>query len=125
SRAGRAREAAGMAYARNWIGGTWEEPGPHAIETIDPASGERIGVAPRTSAADVARAVAAAKEAFPSWASRPAPRRAEVLFRLAAILEQRKDELARIVTREMGKVREEALGDVQEAADMAYLMGGE
>lgn len=114
-----------MSYARNLIGGSWEEPGSAVIETVDPATGEKLGKAPKSTAADMARAVAAAKEALPGWSSRPAPRRAETILRLAQLLEQRKETIARIVTREMGKVREEALGDVQEAIDMAYLMAGE
>jgi acyl-CoA reductase-like NAD-dependent aldehyde dehydrogenase len=114
-----------MAYARNRIGGGWEEAGARSLETRDPASGEPIGRAPRSTAADVDRAVKAALAAFPAWAATPAPRRAEVLLRTATILEARKEALARLMTREMGKVREEALGDVQEAVDMAYLMAGE
>ena len=114
-----------MAYARNWIDGRWEAPGKDAIVTVDPATGEKIGKAPKSSAADVDRAVAAAKAAGPAWAAMPAPRRGEILFRVAALLEKRKDALGRLVTREMGKVKEEALGDVQEAIDMAYLMAGE
>jgi len=114
-----------MAYARNWIGGRWEAPGKDAIVTVDPATGEKIGKAPKSSAADVARAVAAAKAAGPAWAAMPAPRRGEILFRVAALLEKKKDALGRLITREMGKVKEEALGDVQEAIDMAYLMAGE
>jgi len=114
-----------MAYARNLVDGVWEEAGPKAIETVDPATGERIGRAPRGTAADVDRAVRAASAAFPAWSATPAPRRGEHLFRLAAIMEARKESLGRLVCREMGKVREEALGDIQEAIDMAYLMGGE
>ncbi|MCC7139873.1 MAG: aldehyde dehydrogenase family protein [Planctomycetes bacterium] len=113
------------AYARNLIAGTWEGPGADGIPTSDPATGEAIGVAPRSKAADVDRAVRAAKAALPGWAATPAPRRADLLFRAAGLLEQRKDHLGHLVTREMGKVKEEALGDVQEAIDMAYLMAGE
>ncbi len=114
-----------MAYARNWIGGAWEEPGTQAIETTDPATGERVGRAPRSTAKDVDRAVQAALGAFPSWAATPAPRRAEFLTRAARLLEDRKEALGRLVTREMGKVKEEALGDVQEAIDMAHYVAGE
>src|SRR5262249_36823684 len=119
------RPEAGMPYARNYIGGEWEEPGARAIATVDPATGKKIGKAPRSGRKEVDRAVAAAKAAFPAWSSYPAPRPGEGLFRGAAVLERRKEELGRLMTREMGKVREEALGDVQEAVDMAYLMGGE
>ena len=114
-----------MAYARNRIGGNWEDAGTRFLETTDPATGEKIGRAPSSTAADVERAVAAALAAFPAWSTMPAPRRAEFLLRAAVILDARKESLARLMTREMGKVREEALGDVQEAVDMAYLMAGE
>jgi aldehyde dehydrogenase (NAD+) len=114
-----------MAYARNRIGGRWEEPRARALKTVDPATGEAIGKAPRSGPAEVDRAVHAAKDAFPAWAATPAPRRGEVLFRVARLLEERREDMARLVTREMGKVREEARGDVQEAIDMAYLAAGE
>ena len=114
-----------MAYARNRIGGTWEDAGARFLETTDPATGEKIGRAPQSTAADVDRAVAAALAAFPGWSATPAPRRAEFLLRAATILEAKKASLARLMTREMGKVKEEALGDVQEAIDMAHLMAGE
>lgn len=114
-----------MAYARNLIDGGWEEPGGRALLTTDPSDGTPIGKAPRSTAGDVARAVAAAKRALPAWSARPAPRRAETLVALARILEERKEALGRLVNREMGKVRDEALGDVQEAIDMAHLMAGE
>jgi aldehyde dehydrogenase (NAD+) len=55
----------------------------------------------------------------------PAPRRGEVLFRFAQLLTDAKDELTDLMTHEMGKVKAEAAGDVQEAIDMAYYMGGE
>jgi aldehyde dehydrogenase (NAD+) len=73
----------------------------------------------------VDEAVAAARAAFPAWRSVPAPKRGELLFRAAERLAHEKQVLARIVTREMGKVIAEARGDVQEAVDMAYYMAGE
>jgi acyl-CoA reductase-like NAD-dependent aldehyde dehydrogenase len=117
-----------MRYAANLIDGTWQEAkkgAKTAIETVDPATGKAIGRAPASSAADVDRAVAAATSAMPAWSALPAPRRGEILFRVARILEERKEAIGRLVTREMGKVRDEALGDVQEAIDMAYLAAGE
>jgi aldehyde dehydrogenase (NAD+) len=74
---------------------------------------------------DVERAVAAAKQAFEDWRLVPAPRRGEILFRFAELVRDAKDDLADLMSREMGKVRSEAGGDVQEAIDMAYYMGGE
>ena len=90
-----------------------------------PATGETLATVPRSGAADIERAVAAAKEAFESWRLVPAPARGAVLFRLAELLREHKDELTDLMTREMGKVRAEAGGDVQEAIDMSQYMAGE
>ena len=70
-------------------------------------------------------AVAAARDAFPHWRLVPAPKRAEILYRAAQILGERKEDYARTMTREMGKILDETRGDVQEAIDMCYLMAGE
>jgi len=111
--------------ARNYIDGTWTDAGADGIEMFDPATGEMIGKAPRGTKADIEAAVDAAKRAFPAWSAMPAPKRGEILFEAARRMEARKEELGRLVTREMGKVKIEALGDVQEAIDMAYYMAGE
>ena len=74
---------------------------------------------------DVDAAVAAAKRAFAKWRLVPAPRRAEIVFRAAEILIERKEDYARDMTREMGKVLAETRGDVQEAIDAAYYNAGE
>ncbi len=113
-----------MSAARNYIAGTWSD-GPGAIDRLDPATGEVIGTAPRSGKTEIDAAVAAAKAAYPAWRATPAPKRAEMLFRAAHIMERRLEELGRLVTREMGKVKIEAIGDVQEAIDMAYYMAGE
>lgn len=84
-----------------------------------------LGAVPRSAAADIDRAVQSAKKAMPGWAATPPPRRAEVLFRSAQILEQKKEELARLMTREMGKLLRESRADVQEAIDTAYFFAGE
>src|SRR5438874_4205076 len=95
------------------------------FESVAPATGEVLGSFPRSTAADVDRAVAAAKAAFDEWRLVPAPERGNVLFRFAELLRSRKDELTDLMTRAMGKVKAEAGGDVQEAIDMSYYMGGE
>jgi acyl-CoA reductase-like NAD-dependent aldehyde dehydrogenase len=111
---------------RNYIGGEWvEAESGQTAEDRDPANGELVGVFPRSAQADVDRAVAAAKVAFEAWRKTPAPKRGEVLYRVARLLEERKEQMARDLTREMGKVLVEARGDVQEAIDMAYYMAGE
>src|SRR5207247_9610550 len=80
---------------------------------------------PRSTEEDVDRAVAAAADAFDHWRRTPAPRRAEILFRLGEILMRNKDAYAADMTREMGKVLKETGGDVQEAIDCSYYTAGE
>ncbi|HLX32862.1 MAG TPA: aldehyde dehydrogenase family protein [Gaiellaceae bacterium] len=95
------------------------------FESTSPATGETIGVFPKQGPDEVDRAVARAKDAFAEWRLVPAPKRGEILFRLARILEQEKSALTDLMTREMGKVKAEAGGDVQEAIDITYYMAGE
>jgi aldehyde dehydrogenase (NAD+) len=84
-----------------------------------------IGLFQRSTSADVEAAIDAAAEAYRSWRLVPAPRRAELLFRAAQLIADRKEGFARDMTREMGKVLEETRGDVQEAIDMTFFMAGE
>ena len=70
-------------------------------------------------------AIAAARRAFAKWRLVPAPRRAEIIYRAGEMLMERKEDFARDMTREMGKILKETRGDVQEAADTAYYMAGE
>ncbi|HXH97145.1 MAG TPA: aldehyde dehydrogenase family protein, partial [Gaiellaceae bacterium] len=103
---------------QNFIGGEWADAASgETFESTSPANGETIGVFPRSGADDVDRAVAAAKEAFAEWRLVPAPKRGEILFRLAHVLEREKAALTDLMTHEMGKVKAEAGGDVQEAID--------
>src|SRR5947207_7561646 len=95
------------------------------FESVAPATGEVLGSFPRSSAADVDAAVATAKAAFEDWRLAPAPERGNILFRFAELLRAHKEELTDLMTREMGKVKAEAGGDVQEAIDMTYYMAGE
>jgi acyl-CoA reductase-like NAD-dependent aldehyde dehydrogenase len=111
---------------RNYIGGRWVEPRSGArLVSRDPATGEVVAEVARSDAADAADAVAAAKAAFDAWRRYPAPKRGEILFRAAEAMVRRKEELARLMTREMGKVIAEARGDVQEGIDLTYFMAGE
>ena len=111
----------------NYINGEWIAPSSNDfIENRNPAdTRELIGKVPASNADDVDRAVRAATEAFQTWRKVPAPRRAEILFKAGELLLQRKDEYARAMTREMGKVLRETSGDVQEAIDMTYFIAGE
>lgn len=112
---------------RNLIGGEWlDSAGGKKFTSINPAD-TRLAVAtvPLSVTDDVDRAVAAARAAFPAWRRLPAPRRGEILFRAAEFLQREKGRLGELVTREMGKVLAEGLGDVQEAIDIAFYMAGE
>jgi alpha-ketoglutaric semialdehyde dehydrogenase len=112
---------------RNFIDGQWvEASSAGSFENRNPADQDDVlGLVPTSTAADVNRAVAAARRAFPHWRLVPAPKRAEILYRAAQILSDRKEDCSRTMTREMGKILDETRGDVQEAVDMSYLMAGE
>src|SRR6478736_1102606 len=111
---------------QNYIDGEWVDAASgETFESTSPADGETIGIFPKSGPEDVDRAVAAAKAAYEEWRLVPAPRRGEVLFRFAQLLTDAKDDLTDLMTHEMGKVKAEAAGDVQEAIDMSYYMGGE
>jgi alpha-ketoglutaric semialdehyde dehydrogenase len=112
---------------RNLIGGKWVDArSGKTFTSVSPANHEDvIGTFAASAAPDVDAAVEAAKAAFPAWSLMPAPKRGEILFKVARMLAEHKEELARLMTREMGKVLAEARGDVQEAIDVAYYMAGE
>jgi aldehyde dehydrogenase (NAD+) len=95
------------------------------FETTSPATGEVLASFPASGKEDVGRAVATAKAAYEEWRLVPAPRRGEILYRFAQLLEREKPAFTDLMTREMGKVKAEAGGDVQEAIDMTYYMAGE
>jgi aldehyde dehydrogenase (NAD+) len=119
---------AAMAKAhKNFIDGEWVEArSGKAFENRNPANrDELVGLFPQSGPDDVNAAVDAAKRAFAHWRLVPAPKRAEILFRAAELLVRRKEQYARDMTREMGKVLAETRGDVQEAIDMTYYMAGE
>src|SRR5580704_4317119 len=121
-----ATQFAPKAY-KNFINGEFTEArGGKGIENRNPANtDELIGIFPASTEADMTAAVDAAKAAYPAWRLTPAPKRAEILYRAAEILIQRKETFSEDMTREMGKVLAETRGDVQEAIDMTYLMAGE
>jgi len=112
---------------KNFINGEWvESRSGRAYENRNPANAdELIGMFVSSTEEDADAAVDAAKEAYKTWRLVPAPKRAEILFRAAELLVQRKEEFSKDMTREMGKVLAEARGDVQEAIDMTYYMAGE
>src|SRR5271170_496111 len=112
---------------KNLIGGEWvaAKTGKTFLN-INPADkNDVIGEFQSSGADDVDAAVAAAEAAYKTWRLVPAPKRAEILYRTGQLLEQRKEQYAQEMTREMGKVLAETRGDVQEAVDTAFYMAGE
>ncbi len=115
-----------IAQVQNFINGEWRRAcDGRTFASVNPANECLVARVAAGTAADVDAAAAAARAAFPAWRRTPAPARGEILFRAAQLLSERKEELSRLLTREMGKVISEARGDVQEAIDMAWYMGGE
>src|SRR3989442_6993626 len=112
---------------KNFIDGEWVEASTgETFEDRNPAdTREVVGIFQKSAKADVDAAVDAAKRAFSKWRLVPAPRRAEIVYRAAEMLIERKEEYSRDMTREMGKILKETRGDVQEAIDTAYYMAGE
>ena len=113
-------------HFQNYIDGQWIDSVTGKTYTRNnPATGELVAEYTSSSAADVDKAVAAATRAFETWRLFPAPKRGEILYRVGQIMLDRKEQFAREMTEEMGKVISEARGDVQEAIDMAFYMAGE
>src|ERR1700678_3308835 len=112
---------------KNFIDGEWvESTTGETFENRNPAdTRDVVGIFQKSGKEDVDAAVDAAKRAYARWRLVPAPRRAEIVFRAAEILIGNKEDFARQMTREMGKVLNETRGDVQEAIDAAYYNAGE
>jgi alpha-ketoglutaric semialdehyde dehydrogenase len=112
---------------RNYIAGEWTAAASgDTFENRNPAdTNDLIGTFPRSASADVEKAVASAARGFETWRRTPAPARGDVIRRAGDLLAARKEEIARAMTREMGKVLTETRGDVQEGIDTAYYAGVE
>ena len=111
----------------NFIDGEWRPSASgQTFENRNPANtDDLIGIFQQSSGADVEAALDAARRAYESWRLVPAPIRAEMLYKVAQLIAERKEQYARDMTREMGKVLNETRGDVQEAIDMTFYMAGE
>ena len=98
----------------NFVGGVWREAEAEGtLEVPDPATSEPIALLPLSTPAEVERAVAAARAAFPSWRSPPPTERAHLLARARALLLERSEAIVAQITRENGKLREEASGSLR------------
>jgi len=117
----------GTKVYKNLIDGEWVDSSTgETFENRNPAdTRDVVGIFQKSGKADVEAAVDAAKQAFKKWRLVPAPKRAEIIFRAAELLIERKEEYSRDMTREMGKILKETRGDTQEAIDSAYYMAGE
>jgi acyl-CoA reductase-like NAD-dependent aldehyde dehydrogenase len=116
-----------MKTFKNFIGGDWVPPlGGEYFENRNPADiTDTVGRFPLSGSADVEKAVASAQRGFEIWRATPAPARGDVLRRVGDILTKRKEEIADLMTREMGKPLAETRGDVQEGIDTAYYAASE
>jgi aldehyde dehydrogenase (NAD+) len=111
----------------NFIGGQWVQAASgQTFSTHNPASSDEVvGVFPRGDAADARQAIEGARAAQPAWAAIPAPKRGEILYRAANILESRAESVARDMTREEGKTLPESRGEVGRAINILRYFGGE
>ncbi|HEX6117006.1 MAG TPA: CoA-acylating methylmalonate-semialdehyde dehydrogenase [Solirubrobacterales bacterium] len=118
---------------RNHIAGSWvEAAGDGTIEDRDPATGTLSALVPRSASADVDAAVRAAAEAQPAWAETPPQERARSVLALREALVEHRDEIAALVTADMGKTLSDASGEVgrgiesvEAAAAIPHLLKGE
>ena len=112
---------------KNFINGEWVESRSTKIfERRNPANNDEVVARiPLSTREEMKRAIAAAKAAFPAWRDTPAPSRGKILFKVVRIMEDQKEELARLLTREEGKALKDALGEVQRAINIAEFMAGE
>jgi malonate-semialdehyde dehydrogenase (acetylating)/methylmalonate-semialdehyde dehydrogenase len=98
----------------NYINGGWKKSSASEnLAVFNPATQERIGDVPMTPAQEVAEAAEAAKKAFPDWRRTPATDRVQYLFKFKMLLEDRKEELARVITEECGKTFTESMGEIR------------
>ena len=110
----------------NFIDGNWQEVGEaNYTAVVNPANGQHLEEVRMSTKNDVDQAVAAAVKAQKKWALVPAPKRADYLYEIGRLMKEKKEHLAQVLTKEMGKVIEEGRGEVQEGIDMAFYMAGE
>ncbi|MCA9488567.1 MAG: aldehyde dehydrogenase family protein, partial [Myxococcales bacterium] len=94
------------------------------VPSFDPSTGEALGSVRLASVDDYEKVVTEAQRVFADWRMLPAPKRGEILREVGEALRQHKDDLGMLITREVGKVTSEGLGEVQESIDMADLAVG-
>lgn len=113
--------------AKNFVNGEWvESKTTRIVERRNPANtDDLVARVPLSTREEMKEAIAAAKVAAPAWRDTPAPARGRILFRVARLMEEQKEELARLLTREEGKTLKDARGEVQRAINITEFMAGE
>jgi aldehyde dehydrogenase (NAD+) len=111
----------------NYIDGQWAQSRSETmIERRNPANlDDVVGSVPRSTRQEMRQAIDAAARALPSWRDTPAPGRGKILLRAAHLLEEKKDELASVLTREEGKTVSESLGELQRSINILEFIAGE
>lgn len=118
--------AAGVRTLSNFIAGQWRESSGRRIPDLNPAdTTELVAEAPASTAAEAASACEAAAQAFDAWRATPAPKRGQILYAVQRRLEERREELAAILTREEGKTLVESRGEIQRAINVVEFFAGE
>jgi malonate-semialdehyde dehydrogenase (acetylating) / methylmalonate-semialdehyde dehydrogenase len=118
-------EKVGIRTMQNYVGGRWiDAQADEVLDVTNPASGETLAQAPLSGADDVDRAVLAARAAFPGWRATPPLERARACFQLKYVLEERKDDLAMLVTRDNGKAIKDAAGEVRRGIECVEVATG-
>src|SRR3569833_3008603 len=107
-----------MQTIQNAIGGKLTQSASTRTQPVfNPATGEPSATLPLSTVAELNAAVAAAKKAFPAWANTTPMKRARVMFKSKELLEKHADELAREISREHGKVHDDAMGELARGID--------
>ncbi len=116
-----------MSIYRNFINGEWvESESSRMVENVNPAdTGDVIGTVRQATRDEARRAVEAASEAFRDWRTTPAPTRGRIVQRAARLMEDHKEELAQLLTREEGKTIAESRGELQRSINVAEFCAGE
>jgi acyl-CoA reductase-like NAD-dependent aldehyde dehydrogenase len=112
---------------RNYINGEWvASKTTKIVERRNPANTDDVVARiPLSTRQEMKEAIVAAKAAFPAWRDTPAPNRGKILFQAARLMQEQKEELARLLTREEGKALKDSLGEVQRAVNITEFMAGE
>ncbi|MEM8611707.1 MAG: CoA-acylating methylmalonate-semialdehyde dehydrogenase [Cyanobacteria bacterium P01_H01_bin.105] len=107
-----------MKQLKNYIAGTWQKSATaDYLDVVNPATADVLTEVPLSTASDLTQAVAAASDAYVSWRRVPPTERIQYLFKLKTLLEENRDDLAKITTAECGKTLKESQGELQRAIE--------